>query len=221
MSLAASAPPAAPAARLARAGVPLASASGRIARVALRNAGMPERIEIELLGAAPRAASESVFLGVDLGPLIGDAERNSLERWAREAAGYIRSVGEETRQAIAGDMAEAVAEGRSWRSLRETIEQRTGHGRARVELIARDQTAKLNSRITEDLQRQAGVEEYTWRANNDGRTRSVHLQANGTRVRWDSPGYPGAGFYGRPAHAGRGGQCRCTPEPIAPASWGL
>ena len=99
-----------------------------------------------------------------------------------------------------------VEAGNSNRTIAKAIEERLEITRRRARFIARDQVAKLNGKLTELRQAEAGVEEYIWRAVKDGATRASHLQNDGKRFLWDKPpatGHPGEDF-----------QCRCTAEPV-------
>ena len=99
-----------------------------------------------------------------------------------------------------------VEAGDSNRTIAKAIEERLEVTRRRARFIARDQVAKLNGKLTELRQAEAGVEEYIWRAVKDGATRASHLQNDGKTFRWDNPpatGHPGEDF-----------QCRCTAEPL-------
>lgn len=77
----------------------------------------------------------------------------------------------------------------------------------RAELIARDQTLKLNGQLTKIRMQNAGVEEYIWTTSGDERVRETHAAQEGKRFRWDVPpqdtGHPGDDF-----------QCRCTAYPV-------
>lgn len=77
---------------------------------------------------------------------------------------------------------------------------------SRAELIARDQTLKLNGAITEIRQTNAGVTEYIWSTSLDERVREEHASLEGETFSWDSPpevGHPGEDF-----------QCRCVALPV-------
>ena len=65
------------------------------------------------------------------------------------------------------------------RTIAKLIEDRLGITKRRAKFIARDQVAKLNGKLTELRQAEAGVEEYIWRAVTDGATRASHLRNNG------------------------------------------
>lgn len=79
------------------------------------------------------------------------------------------------------------------------------HSRAKV--IARDQTQKVNSAITQARQESLGIEEYRWRTVGDERTRATHRANNGKIFRWDDPP-------AKTGHPGQDIQCRCFAEPV-------
>ncbi len=99
-----------------------------------------------------------------------------------------------------------VEAGDSNRTIAKAVRERLEITKRRAQFIARDQVAKLNGKLTELRQKEAGVEAYIWRAVKDGATRASHLQNDGKRFRWDSP--PATG------HPGEDYQCRCTAEPV-------
>ena len=58
---------------------------------------------------------------------------------------------------------------------------------SRVNLIARDQTLKLNSGITQHRCQAAGLNRYTWSTSQDERVRPMHADLEGQVFSWDSP----------------------------------
>lgn len=82
----------------------------------------------------------------------------------------------------------------------------SGITRSRANLIARDQTAKLNADITRTRQSELGIEKYTWRTVGDDRVRDNHASKDGQVFEWSNPpadtGHPGEDY-----------QCRCVAEP--------
>lgn len=79
---------------------------------------------------------------------------------------------------------------------------------SRAELIARDQTLKLNGAINEIRQTDAGIDQYTWSTSLDERVREEHAALEGRVFSWDDPpevGHPGEDF-----------QCRCIALPVIP-----
>lgn len=95
----------------------------------------------------------------------------------------------------------------------EEIAKVTSNTRARARLIARDQTAKLNSQLNQARQQTMGFTHYRWRTSGDERVRESHAVKNGEIFAWDSPpsdtGHPGEDF-----------QCRCYAEPIITEDFG-
>lgn len=101
--------------------------------------------------------------------------------------------------------------------LAKLIQDRFGVKDSRAELIARDQTLKLNGQLTEANMRTAGVSRYIWTTSKDERVRGnpdgkypdadpSHYAQDGQIYSWDDPpetGHPGQDF-----------QCRCTPYPL-------
>lgn len=73
---------------------------------------------------------------------------------------------------------------------------------SRAELIARDQTLKLNGEITKVRQQNAGVESYVWSTSLDDRVREEHAALEGQTFSWSNPPAPG--------HPGSDFQCRCV-----------
>ncbi len=90
--------------------------------------------------------------------------------------------------------------------LRKQIQDRFDVSKSKADLLARDQTLKLNGAITQARQRNAGVEKYVWTTSGDERVREEHAALEGQVFSWDNPPPPG--------HPGEDYQCRCTAFPI-------
>lgn len=82
---------------------------------------------------------------------------------------------------------------------------------SRATLIARTETARSASKLTESRARHVGSEGYIWRTSNDSDVRESHRQMNGKYVRWDEPPTLSDGTV---THAGQIYNCRCYPEPV-------
>lgn len=77
---------------------------------------------------------------------------------------------------------------------------------SRAELIARDQTLKLNGALTQIRQENAGISSYVWSTSLDERVREEHASLEGQTFAWSSPPEPG--------HPGEDYQCRCVAIPV-------
>lgn len=91
----------------------------------------------------------------------------------------------------------------------------TGHVTAsRADLIARTETGRTATNLTQSRALSIKSEGYFWRSSEDGDVRPEHRKLNGKFIRWDDP--PVAGTDGMRYHAGAGPNCRCYPEPVIP-----
>lgn len=88
---------------------------------------------------------------------------------------------------------------------------------AHARLIARTETSKASTALTQVRAAEAGLDWYVWRTSEDARVRSAHAHMDGVLIPWsDAPapeeliGKPSEGHY----HAGNIYNCRCYPEPL-------
>ncbi len=88
----------------------------------------------------------------------------------------------------------------------------------RAVLIARTETSKANSALTEVRSREFGWDWYFWRSSGDERVRDSHRNMDGVLVSWDNAPNPealiGAGSPFGHYHAGCCPNCRCYSEPM-------
>lgn len=91
---------------------------------------------------------------------------------------------------------------------------RTGEvTKSRATLIARTETARTASVLTEVRAKHIGAAEYIWRTAGDSDVRPTHRALNGKTFRWDDPPECDPGHRANP---GQIFNCRCYPEPIIP-----
>jgi F like protein len=106
--------------------------------------------------------------------------------------------------------------------------------KSRAMLIARTETARAASGLTQARAVAIGSTHYVWRSMEDSDVRprlgikhfaqlntlahGSHRKLNGTIQSWSSP--PIAGVNGERAHPGGIYRCRCYPEPILPSQYG-
>jgi SPP1 gp7 family putative phage head morphogenesis protein len=103
-------------------------------------------------------------------------------------------------------------EGQPAETISAALQERVGVSKSRGQLIARDQTLKLNAQITQHRQRAAGIVSYRWSTSHDERVRESHRALDGQVFSWDDP--PETTDDGDSNHPGEDFQCRCVAIPI-------
>lgn len=127
---------------------------------------------------------------------------------------------------------EAVTTGNRGQELRKMILATGDVAASRAELIARTETARATTTLTQARAQWIGSEGYIWRNVGDADVRPAigsknfsalntlargsHRKLEGTYHRWDQP--PIAGERGERAHPGCIYNCRCFPEIVFPRS---
>lgn len=92
---------------------------------------------------------------------------------------------------------------------------RTGHvTRSRAQLIARTETSRVASNLTEARAKHVGSTHYIWHSVGDSDVRHSHKRHNGKVFAWDKP--PKSEPNLEPYNPGCGPNCRCYAEPIIP-----
>lgn len=142
--------------------------------------------------------------GLAVNPNVEPFIHEFIERNTR----LITSLSNRQIESIARIVQRASVAGERVEPLTREIESTFNVTRSKANLLARDQTLKLNSNITQATHRQLGVNEYIWTTANDERVREEHEALEGQRFSWDSP--PSVG------HPGEDYQCRCVPFPVIP-----
>lgn len=89
----------------------------------------------------------------------------------------------------------------------------TGHVTLnRARLIARTETSRAASNLTQARAQYIGSEGYIWRTSKDGDVRPSHKEMEGVYVRWSLP----PTLDNLKGHAGCLPNCRCWAEPVIP-----
>lgn len=147
-------------------------------------------------------------VGVNLQSVIQrDNVEDVLVSMTRSNVALIKSIPEEYFKKIESMVWTNVTQGTKATSMIKELQQIGNVTEKRARLIARDQTAKLNSALNQQRQQNLGIEEYVWRTSGDGdRVRETHRENNGKTFRWDDPPETG--------HPGEDIQCRCVAIPI-------
>ncbi len=168
---------------------------------------------VEAAGGAPPPRAPGV-------PRVGiPAPGSTLDRWARENVSLIKTVDRRFFDDMERLIREAHARGTNVRDLTRQIEDRYSVSKSIARRIARDQTGKLNGKITEERHAELGITEYRWSTSRDERVRGrpdgkfpnarpSHWSREGQTFAWATP--PSDGHPGTPI------QCRCVAIPIVP-----
>ncbi len=107
---------------------------------------------------------------------------------------------------------EQVLEGTATRGSFERELREAGHKNSK--LIARTETAKLQTAITENRSTDLGSPAYIWRSSSDGRTRTSHRNMNSVVVFWRKSDAEKPNLDNMWGNAGEFPNCRCSPMPI-------
>ena len=100
-------------------------------------------------------------------------------------------------------------------TIQREIQAATGASKSRAALIARDQVLQLNSQVTADRHKAAGITEYTWSASRDQRVREEHREMDGMVFAYADPPIADRRS-GRRGNPGEVWQCRCVAIPVLP-----
>jgi SPP1 gp7 family putative phage head morphogenesis protein len=133
----------------------------------------------------------------------------------RENATLIRSLPQDIAQEVAKQVATAAQEGRRPESFENLVPHVL---KWKCRLIARTETQKASTALTQARSEDLGVEWYVWETSQDERVRRSHRKMQGTICRWDDPPNPER-LVGEPAKhggypAGDIYNCRCYPAPL-------
>jgi SPP1 gp7 family putative phage head morphogenesis protein len=170
-------------------------------------------------------ASIAGAIGLDMTHIFDDALiANTASLMSVEAAALIRDIPdqmvEDVRRAVlAHFQGLPQPDDRSLTQHRREIIKDTNY---RANVIARDQTSKMNTAINQARQQAIGIEEYIWRTQEDRRVagnpdgkfpkgnamHGNHYKLNGKKFRWDDP--PKEGGFGPGSQI----NCRCWAEPV-------
>lgn len=150
-------------------------------------------------------------IGVPLAPDAGVAAEIAKRR--QENIDLVVNANRVYAQSVQDVFSDPANVGLSVDDLTDKLLERGDVSESRAELIARDQTLKLNGAITEMRQTNAGIDSYIWSTSQDERVREEHAVLEGQTFSWDSPPEPG--------HPGEDYQCRCVALPVIAELEGL
>lgn len=145
--------------------------------------------------------------GIDISPALTKAPdvQQALDFHTRTNIDLITSIPEQYFEKISESVTANFKAGMRYEDIADEIAHIGGVTDSRANLIARDQTSKMNGAFNEIRQTDLGIEGYIWQGAEDERERETHLANEGQFFRWDSP--PDTG------HPGQDIQCRCVAIP--------
>lgn len=144
---------------------------------------------------------------------MGEFYRSAIDRWVDENVSLIKTIPFDTLDDMRQIVRDGFVEGKSTTKIMREIQDKYNVEKNHARLLARDQIGKLNAKITEAQQRDAGIEEYIWCDCGDSRVRDSHKALNGKKFRWDDPPVVDIKT-GRRCHPQEDYQCRCRAKPV-------
>jgi SPP1 gp7 family putative phage head morphogenesis protein len=139
----------------------------------------------------------------------------AMSRMRDEQIRLIQSLPTEAAERVHDLTLEGLSGGTRWEEIAKEI-MRTGEvTRSRANTIARTETGRAATTLTQIRAEHIGSPGYWWRAVMDADTRPRHRELNGQFILWSQPPVvtePGQREVR--AHAGAWVNCRCTPEPV-------
>lgn len=175
-----------------------------------------------------REAARQTFKGQRNYNLLLNELQGSTGRLVQEQidenARLIRTLPTDVAYKVAQDVTDYALTGMRSSEIAKIIRESTDrHSRASARLIARTETSKTQSAITQARAVQMGVNWYVWQTQRDGRrVRAQHRIMQGVLVNYADPpspeqldGLPSVGNY----HAGQIWNCRCYAEPLLDISF--
>lgn len=140
-----------------------------------------------------------------------ESELDALKAiWVEQNLDLIKSIDEETLAKIRRAMQEGIisnaAGARKTSELIEQIKMIAEIEHNRAVLIGSDQVGKLNSRLAQYRQQNAGITHYVWQTAGDRRVRPRHQAFSGRTFSWERGSDEG--------HPGEPVRCRCVAIPV-------
>lgn len=127
----------------------------------------------------------------------------------------IKNMTEQALTNIENIVYDAITVGEGWKGIKESLEHQPEITAKRIELIARDQTAKTNQSLNAISQQSAGIKYFMWKTAQDERVRDRHRKLNNKIYKWgEYDRYPiidDKGTRGIPAQAVN---CRCNARAV-------
>lgn len=135
-----------------------------------------------------------------------------VPKFRKENVGLVKTLLGDEKKALEKLLADGA--GRRVESLSADIEERFGIATRHAELIAADQSLKLNANIAHERMASAGITQFVWTTAGDERVRPSHDDLDGETFDLDEP--PVTNDDGDTNLPGGDFQCRCVSYPIVP-----
>ena len=155
-----------------------------------------------------KAAASLALVGISPRHIAG--VESQIDHFREANVGLIRNASQDFIDQVAEVLEEN--EGARPEVLRALLEERADVSRSRAQLIARDQTLKLNAQVQQSRARSAGISQYQWSGALDERERPMHRALEAQTFSYDDP--PETNEDGDRNNPGEDYQCRCTAIPV-------
>jgi SPP1 gp7 family putative phage head morphogenesis protein len=151
--------------------------------------------------------------------LQGNGTYDAFVNLVRENAEWIKSFPRDIAEELTVYIQEQVLKGRRSSDIAQELGAIFDDwSQSKMTLIARTETSKTQTALTQVRAERLGLSWYIWRTSEDARIRSSHVRMDGVLIRWAEPPRPEllVGEVNPPSayHAGEIYNCRCYPEPV-------
>lgn len=152
--------------------------------------------------------------------------RDRLKLFSTTNKNWFKGMQESELAKLEGIIERGFSTGARHETVAKEIREQLGKTENRARLTARDQVSKLNGRLTQMRQEEAGISKYIWQTAQDGdRVRPNHRVMQGKLGRWDNASLYAtveqpnkwrarSGINAVELHPGQDILCRCYPEPF-------
>lgn len=152
-------------------------------------------------------------MGVELRRELENADTGRVMRQLQaEQVDLITSLPREAAERAQKIASESLITGARFSELRDELLKTGEVTKSRATLIARTETSRASSLLTQARAQAIGSTGYIWRSHRDNRTRPSHREMNGQFVAWEEP----PTLDGLTGHAGCVPNCRCFARPVLP-----
>lgn len=168
--------------------------------------------------AAQRTQRSSYLYRMLRGEMQGSVG-SRITRLTRENASYISGLPQEAAEQLQREIQRAQQAGARPETVARLARLRFPQLlKSKINLIARTESAKASTVLTQARSEELGVDFYIWLTSEDARVRLSHRRMNGVVIPWSQPPNPellagesaGLGHY----HAGEAPNCRCTQDVV-------